>query len=147
MPDGRVATLEQEAEIEDEEFYSDHENEIDFEDDIDADVLASRNRVYSPRMSSSSKRTSRQRPKKVMGGKRPDMAEEPDQSSTSLGFANNYDSSGQLESQGKIKTVTAGGAVKSALTRFFNRGGNKEDPYVVDLGFFGQGRPQYAPVV
>ena len=118
-----------------------------FEDDIDADVLASCNRVCSPRMSALSKRTFRQQPKKVVGGKRSDLAEEPDQSSTSLGFTNNYDSSGQLQSQGKIKTVTAGGAVKSALTRFFNRGGNKEDPYVVDLGFFGQGCPQYAPVV
>lgn len=148
LPDGRVATLEQEAEIDDEEFYSDPENDIDFEDDIDADVLASRNRVYSPQASSSSKRSSRQRPKKALGGKRaPDITEPliPDQSPSPLGFANNYDSSGQLEAQGKSKTVTAGGAVKSALTRFFNRGGNKEDPYLVDLGFFGQGRPRLQP--
>jgi hypothetical protein len=150
LPDGRFATLEQEAEIDDEEFYSDPENEIDFEDDIDADVLASRNRVYSPQASSTSRKSSRQRPQKVLDSQRlSDSTGEtppiPDQGPSSLGFANNYDSSGQLESLGKSKTVTAGGAVKSALTRFFNRGGNKEDPYVVDLGFFGMGRPRLQP--
>ena len=153
LPDGRAATLEQEADIDDEEFYSDPEHDIDFEDDIDADVLASRNRVYSPTSSSSSSKKpsrERERPKKVLGGKRPaDMGEDPpaspDQGTRPLGFASNYDSSGQLESQGKSKTVTAGGAVKSALTRFFNRGGNKEDPYVVDLGLFGQGRLRLQP--
>lgn len=153
LPDGRFAALEQEAEIDDEEFYSDPDNEIDFEDDIDADVLASRNRVYSPKASSSSsssRKSSRQRAKKVLDTQRTSdfTGETPsiiDQGPSSLGFASNYDSSGQLESLGKTKTVTAGGAVKSALTRFFNRGGNKEDPYVVDLGFFGMGRPRLQP--
>ena len=146
LPDGRIATLDQEAEIDDEEFYSDPEHDIDFEEDIDADVLASRNRVYSPKSSSSSKRLSRQHPKKTLGTRR--SLEEstpmiPDQ--IPLAFGGNYESSGQLELHGKSKTVTAGGAVKSALTRFFNRGGNKEDPYVVDLGFFAKGRPRLQP--
>jgi hypothetical protein len=150
LPDGGFAALEQEAEIDDEEFYSDPDNEIDFEDDIDADVLASRNRVYSPKGSSSSRKSSRQRPNKILDSQKPsDFTGEtplfPDQSPSSLGFVNNYDSSGQLESHNKSKTVTAGGAVKSALTRFFNRGGNKEDPYLVDLGFFGMGRPRLQP--
>ena len=162
LPDGRVATLELDAEIDDEEFLSDPEDDIDFEVDVDADVLASRNRMAltSPQGSSSSSKkssSSRQRPKedqrlkedqqlkKVLGGKRPSDLEEDSTDPTPLGLANNYDSSGQLsDAQGKQgKTVTAG--VKSALTRFFNRGGNKEDPYVVDLGFFGEGRPRLQP--
>ena len=110
LPDGRIAMLEQEADIDDEEFYSDPENDIDFEQDVDADVLASRNRIISqsPKAASSlsSKKSSRPRPQKVLGGKRPsDLAEGPDQSSTPLALANNYDSSGQLE---KAKAVTAG---------------------------------------
>jgi len=160
LPDGRAVTLEQEA-LEKEAFFGGEDDaegaqDIDFEEDIDADVLASRNRVYSPSAASSttsSKKSSRQRPTKVLGGKRPsDLIEEEantsDQSSTPLALANNYDSSGQLDqSQGKSKTVTAGGAVKSALNRFFNRGGNKEDPYTVDLGYFGMGRPRLQPGV
>ena len=39
------------------------------------------------------------------------------------------------------------GFAKSALNRFFNRGGNKEDPYIVDLGYFGKGRPRLQPGV
>ena len=154
LPDGRIATLEQEAELDDEEFYSDPENDIDFEEDIDADVLASRNRVYSPSSASSSKKPPRQRPKKSLGTPRRamDLADDlntlqspPIMDQNPLAFGGNYDSSGQLEMQGKTKTVTAGGAVKSALTRFFNRGGNKEDPYVVDLGLFAKGRPRLQP--
>lgn len=152
LPDGRVATWEEEAEIDDEEFYSDPENDIDFEDDVDADVLASRNRVYSHHTQTSST-TSRQHPKNSSSGKRPsdrydELATGSDQvpGPNPLGFANNYDSSSQLESHGKAK-VTAGGAVKSALNRFFNRGGSKEDPYIVDLGVFGQGRPRLQPGV
>lgn len=151
LPDGRVATWEEDAEIDDEEFYSDPENEIDFEDDIDADVLASRNRAYSRQTQTSSRpSTSRQHLKSSSGSNRSSDRNEEFSSDqipgpNTLGFANNYDSSGQLEPQGKAKTVTAGGAVKSALNRFFNRGGNKEDPYVVNLGFFGKGRPRLQP--
>ena len=152
LPDGRVATWEEEAEMDEEEFYSDPENDIDFEDDVDADVLASRNRVYSNHTQASRPSTSRQQTKVSSAGRRSsDRSDEfspvSDQSPgpNPIGYANNYDSSGQLESQGKAKTVTAGGAVKSALNRFFNRGGNKEDPYVVDLGFFGKGRPRLQP--
>eukprot|EP00573_Skeletonema_grethae_P008314 CAMPEP_0201692608 /NCGR_PEP_ID=MMETSP0578-20130828/5454_1 /ASSEMBLY_ACC=CAM_ASM_000663 /TAXON_ID=267565 /ORGANISM="Skeletonema grethea, Strain CCMP 1804" /LENGTH=82 /DNA_ID=CAMNT_0048178013 /DNA_START=45 /DNA_END=290 /DNA_ORIENTATION=- len=56
LPDGRAA-------IEDEEYDSDPD--IDFEDDIDADVLASRNRMQGPQVSSSTKRSSRS--KKSLG--------------------------------------------------------------------------------
>ena len=37
--------------------------------------------------------------------------------------------------------------MKSAITRFFNRGGNLTDPYVVNLGIFSQGRPRLEPGV
>ncbi|KAL3939330.1 MAG: hypothetical protein SGBAC_005933 [Bacillariaceae sp.] len=43
--------------------------------------------------------------------------------------------------------VTPGGAVKSAITRFFNRGGHESDPYIVDLGIFNEGRPRLEPGV
>jgi hypothetical protein len=48
--------------------------------------------------------------------------------------------------------VTPGGAVganvKSAINRFFNRGGREyDDLYVVDLGVFAEGRPRLAPGV
>lgn len=138
LPDGRVAP-------DDEEFDSDPD--IDFEDDIDADVLASRNRMQGPSVLSSTKRSSR--PKKSLGTIRaPEDFKQSsvvvsDTNSVPLDYANNYDSNGQLE--GKSKTVTAGGAVKFALNRFFNRGVNREDPFVVDLGFIGQGRLRLQP--
>ena len=43
--------------------------------------------------------------------------------------------------------VNPGGAVKSAITRFFNRGGQESDPYTVDLGIFSKGRPRLEPGV
>ena len=36
----------------------------------------------------------------------------------------------------------AGGAVKLAITRLFNRGVREDDAYVIDLGIFGEGRPR-----
>lgn len=139
LPDGRIAPLEQE---DDEEFLSDQE--IDFEEDIDADVLASRNRMYSPKASDPSSRRSRSHSRKTRRdeGDDADAQQSSDQRSMQLG---SYDSSSQAESQGKSKAVTAGGAVKSAITRFFNRGGNKEDPFLVDLGMIGKGRPRLQP--
>mmetsp|Transcript_29853 Transcript_29853/g.50945 ORF Transcript_29853/g.50945 Transcript_29853/m.50945 type:complete len:2213 (+) Transcript_29853:89-6727(+) len=133
LPDGRVAA-------DDEEYDSD--NDIDFEDDIDADVLASRNRMQGPQVSSLAKRSSR--PKKSLRQRASDEYKQSsitsDTNPVPLDYSNNYDTSGQLE--GRNKTVTAGGAVKSALNRFFNRGVNREDPFVVDLGFIGKGRPR-----
>lgn len=132
LPDGRVVTLDQE---DDEEFLSDQEIVFD-EDDIDADVLASRNRVYSPQAASSKR--SKAIPKKSIGTKRDGVVDENDSSPMVSG-----------DGQGKSKAVTAGGAVKSAITRFFNRqgGGKDQDPYVVDLGMFSKGRPRLQPGV
>jgi hypothetical protein len=141
LPDGRIVTLEQEDE---EEFLSDQEIEFD-EDDIDADVLASRNRVYSPQ-ASSSKRPSKpsSRSKITLGSKR-DEGDDID-SNQSSPMVSEHSIISQSEIQGKSKAVSAGGAVKSAITRFFNRGGGKDqDPYVVDLGMFGKGRPRLHP--
>ena len=134
LPDGRIVTLEQEDE---EEFLSDQEIQFD-EEDVDADVLASRNRMNSPQ-GAGPKHSSRSRPKK---GTNRDESDDLDTS--------NMVSENALialsESQGKSKAVTAGGAVKSAITRFFNRGGGKDqDPYIVDLGMFGKGRPRLQP--
>ena len=135
LPDGRAAIVEEEY---------DSDPDIDFEDDIDADVLASRNRMQGPHVSSSTKRSSR--PKKSLGSRYRASDDYKQSSITSdtnpapLDYSSNYDSSNQLE--GRNKTVTAGGAVKSALNRFFNRGVNREDPFVVDLGFIGKGRPR-----
>jgi 1-phosphatidylinositol-3-phosphate 5-kinase len=140
LPDGRVAP-------DDEEYDSDPD--IDFEDDIDADVLASRNRMQGPQVLSSTKRSSRT--KKSLGTKQRTSEDYKQSSVTSdtnpvpLDYSSNYDNIAQLE--GKNKTVTAGGAVKFALNRFFNRGVNREDPFVVDLGFIGKGRPRLQPGV
>jgi hypothetical protein len=136
--EGNIVTLEQE---DDEEFLSDQEIEFD-EDDVDADVLASRNRVYSPQASLSR----RSKSKKVTGTRRDDVdIDSSNQSSPMVSDHSLYDSA-QSDSQGKSKAVTAGGAVKSAITRFFNRGGGKDqDQYIVDLGMFGKGRPRLQP--
>ena len=42
---------------------------------------------------------------------------------------------------------TPGGAVKSALNRFFNRSAKELDPYVIDLGELGEGRLRLEPGV
>jgi 1-phosphatidylinositol-3-phosphate 5-kinase len=143
LPDGRVAP-------DDEEYDSDPD--IDFEDDIDADVLASRSRMQGPQVLSSTNQQKRSSRSKKSLGTRQRTSEDYKQSSATsdtnsipLEYSNNYDNIGQLE--GKNKTVTAGGAVKFALNRFFNRGVNREDPFVVDLGYIGKGRPRLLPGV
>lgn len=141
LPDGRIITLDQEDE---EEFLSDQE--IDFDEaDVDADVLASRNRVYSPQ-GASSKRSSKSRPTKTLAATKRDEQDEAGSPSQSSPMVSEHSLISNSESHGRSKAVSAGGAVKSALTRFFNRGGGKDqDPYVVDLGMFGKGRPRLQP--
>ena len=48
-------------------------------------------------------------------------------------------------SRNKSVTTTAGGAVKSAITRFFNRLNTQYDPYIVDLGELAWGLPRMEP--
>lgn len=91
--------------------------------DVDADVLASRRRFRAVQQqqqqvssSSSAATEDRAKPTKSLGTRREAEETEP-------------------------KT----GGVRSALTRFFNRGGRESDPYTVDLGLFAQGRPRLTP--
>jgi 1-phosphatidylinositol-3-phosphate 5-kinase len=121
-------------EVDDDDF-EDPES-ADFSDSVDADVLASRRRLNTTRQPSSDS---------LPGGR--DMT----YPRKSLGAAPQEGRSSDVVSPNsglqKNKTVTPGGAVKSALTRFFNRGGKESDPYEVDLGLFKEGRPRLEPGV
>jgi hypothetical protein len=120
--------LQQDGEYDDE--FDDPETSIDFSE-VDADVLASRKRLMSKTTNSVvSERTSRSRPTKSLGTQR------RPETSRSGG-----------DSVAVPPRTTPGGAVKSAITRFFNRGGRDSDPYAVDLGIFSEGRPRLAPGV
>ena len=121
---------------------------IDFPEGVDADVMASRQRMNNtPPID---RRVERPKPKKSLGTPRP-----LDSFATELVKGGRAQQEGippnaaNIHSQAatKSKTVTPGGAVKSALTRFFNRGGKELDPYVVDLGIFNEGRPRLEPGV
>jgi hypothetical protein len=113
--------------------YDDEFDDPDLSIDVDADVLASRRRLKASKTSSTgSDRGTHVRPTKSLGTKR---------------FAFDNTRAGQDSSLSAPPRSTAGGAVKSAINRFFNRGGRESDPYVVDLGIFGEGRPRLAPGV
>lgn len=112
------------TEIDYDDDFEDPDGTIDFADGVDADVLASRRRLYQANEISKA-------PIKSLGTRRGDeprgVREIPNATVTAK--------------------VTPGGAVKSALTRFFNRGGRESDPYVVDLGILSEGRPRLEPGV
>lgn len=105
------------------EYFDNPDSSIDFADGVDADVLASRRRLKS------SKHTQTEKPTKSLGTRR-SSADTP-----------KHD--GSL----RAPKSTPGGAVKSALTRFFYRGGRSDDKYSVDLGIFNEGRPRLPPGV
>lgn len=90
--------------------FEDPDTTIDFAAEVDADVLASRRRLYNTPQSVDTSR---------LGG---------------------------VLSNSQIKQ-TPGATVKSAITRFFQRGGRERDPYVVNLGLFHDGRPRLEPGV
>ena len=93
--------------------FEDPDTAIDFSGEVDADVLASRRRLYNnPNVSDSSR----------------------------LGARTLSSTNSQIK-------PTPGATVKSAITRFFQRGGRERDPYVVDLGSFHDGRPRLEPGV
>jgi Phosphatidylinositol-4-phosphate 5-Kinase len=133
LPGG--SDIQQDVEFDDD--FDDPDTSIDFSDGIDADVLASRRRLRSSQQghaSSERQRAAMQRPTKTLGTRRPlTDAPRPSHDSTALTSA--------------PPKPTPGGAVKSAITRFFNRGGRDYDQYVVDLGIFAEGRPRLAPGV
>jgi len=108
----------------------DEEDEMeDFPDGVDADVLASRQRLKTSKPAvSQGERSPRQRPTKSLGTRR------------DAGSRSSQESAMSTSSKS-----TPGGAVKSAITRFFNRGGKSRDPYTVNLGVFAEGRPRLAP--
>ncbi len=93
--------------------FEDPDATIDFSGEVDADVLASRRRLYNT----------------------PHSVDTPRLGVRTLTTANS-----------QIKQ-TPGATVKSAITRFFTRGGRERDPYVVDLGLFHDGRPRLEPGV
>ena len=113
-------------EVDYDEEFDDPETSIDFSDGVDADVLASRRRLSSKQGSSISERS------RTPSGKRPTKA---------LGTRRSLTHEASMNAPPKPPPGGAG-AVKSALTRFFNRGGREYDRYVVNLGIFADGRPR-----
>jgi 1-phosphatidylinositol-3-phosphate 5-kinase len=121
----------QDGEYDDE--FDDPDASIDFADgDIDADVLASRRRLQSIKQSGlpcERNKTSDPKPTKALGTRR-SLTDIP-----------------RPSPEAAVPKPTPGGAVKSAITRFFNRGGRDYDQYVVKLGIFAEGRPRLSPGV
>ena len=115
----------QKVEIEFDDDFEDPDGAIDFSVEVDADVLASRRRLYSTNSTSQIIETSR------LGGKP---------------LSRRGDQDKDKAANPQIKQ-TPGATVKSAITRFFQRGGRERDPYVVDLGIFHEGRPRLEPGV
>jgi len=106
--------------------FEDVDGSMDFSDGVDADVFASRRRLKHISTTPSSKSTSYSRssgrnPTKTLGTQR------------------------RAEEDSLPPKPSAGGAVKSAITRFFNRGGKDYAKYVVDMGIFREGRPRMPP--
>lgn len=123
-----VSELQQDGDYDDE--FDDPDSSIDFADGVDADVLASRRRLLSRSASAASSTTStptRPKPTKSLGTRRREIP--------------------RAETVVTTPKPTTGGAVKSAITRFFNRGGRDLDNYTVDLGVFAEGRPRLVPGV
>jgi 1-phosphatidylinositol-3-phosphate 5-kinase len=126
------------AELEYDDDFEDPDGTMDFNDGVDADVLASRRRLYNPNSLQSQGEQSRPPPTKSLGTRR---IEEP------RSRQQHRISPETIPSSTVSTKVTPGGAVKSAITRFFNRGGRESDPYVVNLGIFKEGRPRLEPGV
>jgi Phosphatidylinositol-4-phosphate 5-Kinase len=122
------------------EDFDDPDTSMDFADGIDADVIASRRRLKGTKLGQLSTqdrpRTNSPKPTKSLGTRR-----------TTTDATNLDPSSLPTSTTSAPPKPTPGGAVKSAITRFFNRGGRDSDPYVVDLGIFTEGRPRLPPGV
>jgi hypothetical protein len=115
-----------------------------FSEEVDADVLASRQRYNkyedSRKTDRNSTSSSSQRDKPPR--RRSSSHGRPHHDSSSYSSTSNRSRSQSPSQLNKTKSVTAGGAVKSALTRLFNRNNKEHDPYLVDLGALGLGRPK-----
>lgn len=139
----------QPKEIEYDDDIEDPEGAVDFSDGVDADVLASRRRLYNSKQIDSlairgERRQDYPTPKKTLGTKRSSFDSSGPSENVSSSMVPPRDVASPTSSN-KSKTVTTGGAVKSAITRFFNRGSKEKDPYVVDLGIIKKGRPRLEP--
>jgi len=156
--------LDDNDDIDDEEFNTDlpgsgdDDININFSEEVDADVLASRRRRSIKQSDSSSSRATprgsteddnqRQRSKKPPQNRRSkEKSLYSSQVTSRDSFSSIASRSPSPSPQQKAKAVSAGGAVKSAINRFFNRGGKEDNPNVVDLGIFSQGRPKLEPGV
>jgi len=138
---GTAEEMQQDGDYEDDEFIdNDPDTSIDFSDGVDADVLASRRRLLSK--SSQSTVDSRTKPTKSLGTRRPDGSRPAMSGQESVISDTSVSTSG---ASGAPMKSTAGGAVKSAITRFFNRGGREYNNYTVHLGIFAEGRPRLVP--
>ena len=124
VPGGNEIT----PEVEYDEEFDDPETAIDFSDGVDADVLASRRRLSSKQSSNVSERS-----KTPNGSKRLTKA---------LGTRRSLTHESSSINAPPKPPPGGAGAVKSALTRFFNRGGREYDRYIVNLGIFTEGRPR-----
>ena len=116
--------------------FEEQDGTIDFADGVDADVLASRRRLNNAgsSISTGDRSNEKSRPTKSLGTRRSDEK-----------LLAQQRVSPDIPNSAVSTKVTPGGAVKSAITRFFNRGGRESDPYVVDLGMFAEGRPRLEP--
>jgi hypothetical protein len=117
-------SADQKVEIEFDDDFEDPDGTIDFAaGEVDADVLASRRRLYSNNAVPQTVDTARTGVRQLMKRGEQDIVP-----------------------NSQIKQ-TPGATVKSAITRFFQRGGRERNPYVVDLGMFREGRPRLEPGV
>jgi hypothetical protein len=161
LPDKRSQKVNDD--IEDDDFDSEltgstyDDIHIDFSEEVDADVMASRRRRSVKQIEPSTSRSSRRgldddserrrrknkppsHPSKELGSYNPQFGSKDS-------FVSISSRSPSPSPQQRAKAVSAGGAVKSAINRFFNRGGKEEDTNTVDLGIFNQGRPRLEPGV
>ncbi|CAB9522040.1 Putative 1-phosphatidylinositol-3-phosphate 5-kinase FAB1C [Seminavis robusta] len=133
-----LPTIPGKQEEEDYDDFEDVDASVDFvADGVDADVLASRRRLNNSKSMGTGAYSHLERGQTTRG-----------QLHKTLGTQRSFDSSlVQNESTNAQPRVTPGGAVKSAISRFFNRSGRESDPYQVDLGIFKEGRPRLEPGV
>ena len=118
-----------------------HDSDGKFPDMVDADVLASRRRL--------DQRSGTKAPVTKSLGSRRNRNDDYDETRP-VAVDYNYDMENRSTSdqESKSKTVsTAGGAVKNAITRFFNRLAHSDDPYIVDLNELAYGMPRLEPGV
>lgn len=149
-------------EVDDEEFNHDigesvDEIQINFSEEVDADVLASRRRAslrqtdgipsHVPRKTSLEDDDLKKHKNKIPTRRSRESRSYSSQAVPMDSFTSISSRSLSPSSRQKAKAVSAGGAVKSALTRFFNRGGKEDVANIVNLGIFNQGRLRLEPGV